>query len=170
MKVFALLLQVASDDLLKQPVRKRLMGLIRRNPGIHASEICRETGEAWGTVQYHLSLLQSNDMVMSMEAGRTRRFFPPDASTERLELVSMLEQGRRGEIARFILANPGMRQIDVCKAIEVSRKTFRSSLHGLLDAGLVDEQKGLQSNRYFPGAGLAPLLGERDEAPGMDFA
>ncbi len=167
MKVLALLLQVAPDRLMEQPVRKRLMGLIRRKPGIHASEICRETGEAWGTVQYHLSLLQRNEMVTSMEAGRTRRFYPPDATTARMEMVSLLEQGRRGEIARFILENPGLRQVDVCQAVSVSRKTFRSSMADLVDAGLVDEQKGLQANRYYPDSALVPLL--QDPEPALDM-
>lgn len=163
----ALLLQVGGDALLEQPVRNRLMRLIRRNPGIHASEMCRETGEAWGTVQYHLSLLQRNEMVMSMEAGRTKRFYPPDAAGARLEMVSLLDQGRRGEIARFILENPGMRQVDVCKAVSVSRKTFRASVADLVGAGLVAEHKGLQTNRYFPDDSLAPLL---EAPPAMDIA
>ncbi len=167
MNVLALLLQVSGDALLDQPVRKRLMGLIRRSPGIHASEICRETGEAWGTVQYHLSLLQNNEMVMSMEIGRTKRFYSPDAAGSRMEMIGMLSHGRRAEIARFILDNPGLRQVDVCKAVAVSRKTFRSSMAGLVDAGLVAEHKGLQTNRYFPDEALAPLL---DTGSGIDVA
>lgn len=146
------------DRLLRQPVRERLMRLIGRQPGIHASEICRETGEAWGTVQYHLGLLQDNALVSSLEAGRERRFFPQEMDPRRARLLGALHQGRREQIARYIQEHPGQRQVDVCKALSLSRKTFRASVSALIDAGLVQEQRGLQTNRYFPESGLADVL------------
>lgn len=164
MRPFALLLSALaasdSDSLLEQPVRKRLWGLIRRQPGIHASALCRESGEAWGTVQYHLSLLRKGDVITSLEAGRERRFFPNDVDERRAKMLSVLHQGRREEIARFIRAHPGMRQVDVCEGVNVSRKTFRASIQPLVDAGLVRERKGLQMNQYFPEERLAALLPE----------
>jgi len=47
----------------------------------------------------------------------------------------------------------------------VSRKTFRSSIRPLVEEGLVVERKGLQTNRYFPGETLEPLLAEPEEGP-----
>ncbi len=141
---------VAKPALLEQPVRRRLWDIILRKPGIHASELCRESGEAWGTVQYHLGLLRKNEMVQSMEAGRERRFFPQGVDEHKARMLTILNQGRREEIARFILEKPGTRQVDVCNSLGVSRKTFRSSIQPLVDAGLMTERKGLQTNRYFP--------------------
>lgn len=136
-------------DLLSQPVRKRLIGLIRKDPGIHASEICRSTGEAWGTVQYHLSLLQKSELVTSVDAGRERRFFPGGIEPEKARLLGILQGGRRQDIVSWIRENPGARQVDVCNALKVSRKTFRAAVSPLMEEGLVQEQKGLQTNRYF---------------------
>lgn len=150
------------DPLLEQPVRRRLWDLIRGRPGIHASQLCRESGEAWGTVQYHLGLLRKGDIVTSLEAGRERRFFPTGIDEQRARLLSLLDQGRRPEVARHILAHPGDRQVDVCERVKVSRKTFRSSVQPLLDQGLITERKGLQSNRYYPEAELAELLAAPD--------
>ncbi len=152
------------DELLQQPVRRRLWDLIRRSPGIHASQICRDSGEAWGTVQYHLSLLHKGDLVTSYESGRERRFFPSGIDEQKARMMATLTQGRREEIARFILENPGIRQVDVCDAVNVSRKTFRSSIQPLVDAGLVQERKGLQTNRYFPEEPLGGLLREDDQS------
>jgi predicted transcriptional regulator len=146
--------------LLEQPMRRRLLALIQTHPGIHASELCREAGEPWGTVQYHLSLLHKGAMVTAIDSGRERRFFPSETDPAKARLLALLTQGRRPEIANFIRANPGARQVDVCDALGISRKTFRNSVIPMMQEGLVAEKRGLQSNRYFPLAGLDPLLQE----------
>jgi predicted transcriptional regulator len=88
-------------------------------------------------------------LVQSVEAGRERRFFPEGVAESKMRLMTVLTQGRRGEIAQFIHSNPGARQVDICNALEVSRKTFRSSIQPMVEEGLVHEQKGLHNNRYF---------------------
>lgn len=136
--------------LLEQPLRRRLLDLIAQQPGIHASQLCRTSGEPWGTVQYHLSLLHKGEMVTSVEAGRERRFFPSEVDPHRAHLLALLHQGRRSEIASFIRDHPGSRQVDICEALGVSRKTFRSSVEPMVEEGLVHERRSLQDNRYFP--------------------
>lgn len=144
--------------LLTQPVRRRILDLIKRRPGIHASALCREAGEAWGTVQYHLALLGQGDLVTTVASGRERRYFAEGIDPDKARIMGVLSQGRRPEIARFIRDNPGSRQVDVCNGVSVSRKTFRASIAPLVDAGLVSERKGLQTNRYFPDQDLEGLL------------
>jgi predicted transcriptional regulator len=160
----AVLALVPDQDLLRQPVRRHLMGLIRRRPGIHASEICRESGEAWGTVQYHLSLLKTGELIQTVEAGRALRFFPQGEVDEVDRLTLIVGQGRRTDIAQYIRDNPGIRQVDVCNAVGVSRKTLRASVAVMMQAGLISERKGLQSNRYFPEAALETVLGPAGES------
>ncbi len=150
-----------SDEhhLLDQPLRRRLLDMIAEQPGIHASELCRTAGEPWGTVQYHLSLLHKGEMVTSVEAGRERRFFPSEVDPSKARLLALLHQGRRTEIASFIRDHPGSRQVDICDALDVSRKTFRSSVEPMVEEGLVNERRSLQDNRYFPQEGLVEILG-----------
>lgn len=148
------------NDLLHQPLRRRLVDLIWERPGIHASGLCRESGEPWGTVQYHLSLLDKGRLITSVEAGRERHFFPPETDPAHARLMALLNQGRRLEIAAFIREHPGIRQVDICDALDVSRKTFRSSIEPLVEEGLLHERKGLQSSRYFPQGRLDELMAE----------
>jgi predicted transcriptional regulator len=142
------------EDLLRQPMRKQLVNLIKTHPGIHTSELAREVDQPWGTVHYHLRLLRQADLVSTVDAGRERRFFPLGMDDTKARLLSLLHQGRRPDIARYIREHPGSRQVDICDALEVSRKTFRSSVGPLVDEGLVREQRGLNSHRYFPAADL----------------
>lgn len=144
--------------LAEQPVRKRLLGLIDQRPGIHASELAREMDESWGTVQYHLSLLRQADLVTTVEVGRECRFFNDGMDPSKARLLGLFHQGRRSEIAEFIHAHPGSRQVDICNALGVSRKTFRSSIRPLIEEGLVDEQRGLHANRYFAQDALDDVL------------
>ncbi|MEK6985152.1 MAG: winged helix-turn-helix transcriptional regulator [Candidatus Thermoplasmatota archaeon] len=154
--------------LAEQPMRARLLSLITENPGIHASRLARESGGPWGTVQYHLSLLGKGDLVQSVDTGRERRFFPASTEPRWARLLALLNQGRRPELARYIQANPGLRQVDICDALGVSRKTFRASIGPLVEEGLVHERKGLQTNRYFPEPGLAEAMGQVRDDPFPD--
>lgn len=157
-------------DLLAQPTRRRLIDLITGRPGIHASELCREAGAPWGTVQYHLALLHKGQLVRAVEAGRERRFFPSEMDPSRARLLALVSHGRRPEIARFIRDHPGTRQVDVCEALDVSRKTFRNCVHPMVAERLVHERRGLQDNRYFPLEGLDALLsGPPSTDSSMDF-
>ncbi|MHB8634487.1 MAG: winged helix-turn-helix transcriptional regulator [Thermoplasmatota archaeon] len=157
--------QTPPSEMANQPMRRRLLGLIGSHPGIHASELCREAGQPWGTVQYHLALLDRSQLVTSVASGRERRFFPADTSPARARLVALLSQGRRGEIAAFIRDHPGQRQVDICQALDLSRKTFRAALAPMVGEGLVKERKGLQTNRYFPEPPLAEVMaGEAPDA------
>lgn len=131
-------------------VRNRLLALIRDKPGSHASELARSTGDPWSTVQYHLDLLSKGDMVTTIDAGRTKRFFPAGTDERKARLMAIMNEGRRQEIVELIRSEPGLRQVDLCKEIEVSRKTFRNAIGPLVDEGLVHERRTLQDNRYFP--------------------
>jgi predicted transcriptional regulator len=144
------------EALLEQPLRRRLLDIIHDRPGVHASELCRQSGEPWGTVQYHLGLLRKTSLVTALEAGRERRLFPMGMDPARARLVSLLSHGRRGEIAHYIREHPGSRQVDICDAVDVTRKTFRLAVRPLVDEHLVAERRGLQSTRYYP----EPSLGE----------
>lgn len=150
--------RVTGPELLEQPMRRRLLQIIEEKPGIHASELCRASGEPWGTVQYHLSLLHKGELVTTVEAGRERRFFPHQVDLGRARLLAILHQGRRIEIATFIQGNPGARQVDICDALSLSRKTFRHAIEPLVEEGLVQERKGLSFNRYFPEQPLGQAL------------
>lgn len=144
--------------LLDQPVRRRLLDLIASRPGIHGSELSREAGQPWGTVHYHLSLLAKGELVHMLETGRERRYFLPGLEPDRARLLALMSQGRRPEVAHYIRSHPGTRQIDVCDALDVSRKTFRSAIQPLVAENLVQQRRGLQDTRYFPSDGLAQLL------------
>lgn len=146
------------DPLTQQPVRARLLRLIEDRPGLHASSLCRESGQPWGTVQYHLSLLEKADLVSTVETGRERHFFPPGTDARRARLLAVLGHGRRADVATFVREHPGCRQVDICEGTQLSRKTFRQNMPELLAEGLVQERLGAQSNRYYPGPELETVL------------
>lgn len=132
--------------------------MIEENPGLHASGLQREAGEPWGTVQYHLSLLEKAELVSTVDTGRERHFFPLGTDARRAKLVAMLGHGRTRDVALHIREHPGARQVDVCQATSMSRKTFRASIASLVGEGLVDERLGAQSSRYYPNETLDAIL------------
>lgn len=148
------------SDLLGQPMRRRLVDLISRRPGMHASELCREAGEPWGTIQYHLSLLHKGELVQSFEAGRERRFFASGIDPNRARLLALLNHGHRPELSQYIRDHPGARQVDVCDALDITRKSFRQAVRPMIAENLVQQRRTLQDSRYYPLEGLHSLLAE----------
>lgn len=71
--------------------RERLLDLIRRRPGLHKSALCAETGLAWGTVDYHLRLLERGNLVSRHCAGRTTRLFPSDLRQSQSLLAALAD-------------------------------------------------------------------------------
>ena len=61
---------------LSDPTRRRLLGLIGREPGLSTSELARriENMSRWGVMK-HLVVLEAADLIQSMPEGRNTRHF-----------------------------------------------------------------------------------------------
>jgi DNA-binding transcriptional ArsR family regulator len=91
---------------LAHPVRIQLLGLLRRDGAMTASEAARRLGESSGSTSYHLRQLARFDLVEESGTGRGREkpwratalftSWPDVPETEELELASQ-------EFARFVL-------------------------------------------------------------------
>lgn len=60
----------------EQPAtRDSIQSLIEDNPGIHFREIQRRLGLAVGQVEYHLYQLEKDNLIVSREDGKVKRYF-----------------------------------------------------------------------------------------------
>lgn len=145
--------------LLDQPMRRRMVEVIRSQPGIKISQLCKETDAGWGTVKYHLQLLKGAGLVVARAAGRDCLLFTSDYPARDLPVTEALRQGRARELATAILATPGASQKELCERIHMTRKIVRRYVGLLSAAGLVEERRDAQYQRYAPTQRLAEHVG-----------
>jgi len=149
---------------LEQPTRRRILDLIHSNPGIKISRLCQEAAAGWGTVKYHLHLLEKSGLVVSRTKGRDCLLFAHDYPIAALEVVEALRQGRAGTLAREIARTPGANQKQLCERVRLTRKIIRRYVELLAQADLVSEQRDAQYQRYYPRPRLVEHLGPEPQA------
>jgi len=148
-------------SLLEQPMRRRMMEIIKREPGIKISQLCRETTAGWGTIKYHLNLMRRAGLIVARNTGRDCLLFASDVPNEELGAHEALRRGRASHLARAIAETPGASQKELCERVHMTRKIIRRYVELLSQAGLVSEKREAQFQRYYPG----PALGRHLTAP-----
>lgn len=141
-----------------QKIRAAILDFLKRRPGASITEICRETGIAWGTAQHHLYLLRRAGLAASAPSGRTHRFFLPHIDERAQRVFGVLHNPGAQRLARRVVESPGLRQKDLCEQLGFTRKVFREHVNLLKDAGLVAEIMRPRVRLYVPLDGLRPLL------------
>lgn len=147
---FAGFAKLRKEDILDNRLRDQILHLIKAEPGIHASDIARRVEAGWGTIVYHLSVLERNKLVSSLVDGRHKRFFP----------IGIVDFSRRGQLAvlrndttktifEMIAQDPGIIQGDVAGRSNLSVPAAIWHLKRLEDAGLVGRAKEGRRVHYF---------------------
>jgi predicted transcriptional regulator len=147
-----------AENLHKHPLRKRILGLVEKSPGLSISDICEGTGRRWGTVKHHLHLLEAADLLKGVRRGRERNYFPPRTARGERERLALLRQDRASELAQAVLEEPGVVQRSLTRNLGVTRKVLRHHVERLKQAGLLEEVREAGTCRYFPTKALEEAL------------
>ena len=161
----------------RNPLRERLLDLIRRTPGVRLSTLWKTTQANRGTARYHLLMLERTQEVEARrEAKNLTRYFPKGCTPQELVLLSLLRRGRVLDVVKEILKQPGITQREITERLLLSRKVFRSYADLLLREELLREVREANQKRYFPTERLietfdrvdvgAPRDNEQKHAPG----
>lgn len=148
-----------SDEyVIGHPLRARLLEIVKRDPGPNISELCRLVGAKWGTVQYHLALLERAGLLSRISEGRDQRLFAGKAPSAEARQIAVLRRGRVEALVRAVLRRPGLRQRDLAETVSISRKVLRSYVDALTRCGLIQEVRESNSCLYYPTQSLQLIL------------
>lgn len=151
--------RLKQPDILDNDVRNNIYDIIRRNPGISARAVHRESEQSWGTVVYHLRQLERHHLVMSRTLGRTRNYYESQGNYRGMEIqLACLQSDRALALARAILAQPGITQEQLAQTTGLPQPTTSYYVRKLKQASLIDEQREGRYAKYLPHADLARYL------------
>jgi predicted transcriptional regulator len=140
-----------------QQTRARILSFLQTHPGARLRQLCRALAAPRSTTEYHLFTLVRGERVWITSRGRIKHYFcgPPPGQTVAGQLV--LQNRRPSEVFALIRSQPGIRQIEIRRRLDVSRKVLRGTLDSLIAHQLVVEEGGRRERHYAP-TGLAAGL------------
>lgn len=159
--------RIPPEALLLNPMRAAVLDLVRAEPGItflrlvHCIKSLPAFAESagYGAVLFHVQRLEDGGYVTTRRSGRARRHYANgwggDASID-----ALLRQGVGADLARLLLAEPGLSQYACWRRFEGAccRQTVRSALLRLEAYGLVVAGRDGSALTYVPTERLAAHL------------
>jgi DNA-binding MarR family transcriptional regulator len=151
--------RLSRDELLENEARQQLHELITEEPGLSTQELCDRIGAGWGNTVYHLQRLEQAGFVTSEKQGHHRRFYKNgDVEPDEIEALGVLKNDNASKIARYLVAEPGANQTDVCEALDISPSLAHKWISRLEEQDLVESEREWRSKHYEPDDRLATLV------------
>lgn len=134
------------EDALELDARRRIAEVVQATPGIHFSEVVRALDYAPTTVRYHLSVLEREGVLSSLEVGRYLRYYPREKgehlrrdalSGEEKRVLAMLRQRVPLAVAIELLVHGPTTHAPLAATVGVSPSTLTHHLQKMAAVGVV---------------------------------
>lgn len=140
----ALYSRITPDDALAHPQRARLYGLIRAGPA-HLRALQRTIGVGWGTLHYHLSVLERSRLILLEREGKHTFAI---AAGQRRDPGELAHRGAAARVLEAIATSSmSLTQNEIAEKLQISRQLASHHLSTLEAQGLV-EAVGARPRRY----------------------
>lgn len=121
--------------------RRKIYQLIERFPGIHFRELFRKLKISMGSFEYHLNILERNDLIyLDKEGHYTRYFAKGKLGEEDKKLATMLRNDRLRKMLFTLILNPGMSHKSLSKELGWPKSTTSFYLKKLFKNSVVEER------------------------------
>ena len=139
----------------------RIINHIKENPGCYLRQIKKNLRLSMGSIQYHLTKLEYDGIIISQMSGIHKHYFPIDVFKEHEKtIMTFLTQENTREIMMFIAEKRNPTQKDIANKLEISPPSVYWHLKRLLNANIIKEIKDGKYKRYI----LTPETGSLDIA------
>lgn len=133
------------EEVLDNEIRGMIRGYVLANPGDHFAAIRKALGLKNGTLAYHLTVLEKENIVKSMRDGKFRRFFPSEMRILETSFPSKIEE----MILEIIRDTPGITVKDIASVLGVSSPTASYHIGKLKEMDLVRAEREGMSVRHY---------------------
>ena len=108
--------------------------MIRGSPGIHLREIVRRLELPYGTAEYHLRVLEQEEIVRAVVEDNFRRYYPADFAFSDRAVLGILRKRPTRRIAVALLERGEMTHRDLAAAAGLKPSTLSYHLQRLESA------------------------------------
>ena len=129
------------DSPLELENRRQIYKLIEKFPGIHFRELFRKLSISMGSFEYHLQILEKNDLIyLQKEGGFTRYFVKGKLGEEDKELATMLRNDRLRKLLLTMILNPGISHKRLTSELSWPKSTISFYLKKLQNKNIIEER------------------------------
>lgn len=130
--------------------REEIFDLIRGEPGIHLSDVAKRLDCGWGTVLYHLSVLERTGYVTVVKEAGFKRYFPTgEYNYGSLRTLYALKGAPARTIYDAIRSNPGINGVGLAEKVGVRPASLARPVAQLVALGIVlKERRGREVKFY----------------------
>jgi len=123
-------------------MRRRVLELVRKFPGLHLREIQRQLDTSAMLAEYHLNILEKLSLITSVEEKNYRRFFPNSElprplSQEDKRALGLLRQEIPLGILLLLLERKELAHGQIADALHLRKSTLTYHLKLLQSVGIV---------------------------------
>jgi DNA-binding transcriptional ArsR family regulator len=150
--------RLKKEDILENPLRDDILHVVQTTPGISASELGRRLECGWGTLVYHITVLERMGLVSSAREGRHKRFFAQGRiNYSDKGAVGLLANPAARTILDAVRQSPGLIQKDLGEKLGLAPGTINWHVERLAAEGLLVKEEDGRSVRYYPSERLIEL-------------
>ena len=137
------------DVILENGRRKKIYGLIKKNPGLHFREIHRRLNIPSSSLEHHLSYMVRNRVIYSKKDGGYTRYFCEPLSKDEQKIISALRHKKLREIVAILNEAEEVKFHDLADFLQISPSILSYYLRYLMDKKIVARKKVGYENVYF---------------------
>jgi len=121
-----------------QSTRALILEAIEERPGINKSELRRRLGMAWGSIWYHLDVLERSLCIRVHRSGTDVHLFPLKIPRHEVDWLSVLRDATRRHIAEHLLLHPDTSARQLAKRYGIGVRHVRRQLARLREVALIE--------------------------------
>ena len=152
--------RIYQSNVLKNTNRDRIYGFVSSNPGTYPNEIIKETELNKGVVEYHLGMLEEQNMIISYKTRGRIHYFLNESTYGEKEKVALatLKNDKHRRIILEILNCEQITHETLAGRIGVSAPTINWHIRHLKEQGIVRTDTDGRYTAYSIDRGYSELL------------
>jgi predicted transcriptional regulator len=140
-------------EVLQNDVRQRIYAYLKERVGANLKQVTDDLALTTTNAIWHLRKLEESGLIHSKRFNGYKVFYPAEGGIEarRLSLgKTALQNGNAQEVFELVVAQPGIHQREIARALGVNHGTVRWHLKKLLHAELILETRRGKASAYEP--------------------
>lgn len=137
--------KIIRRNILDNSKRLQIYNFIEEHPGVYFRELVKRIGLNKGTAEYHVKMLETQNMIVSYKSKGKNRFFLNHSSynEEDKRVIAALKNDVHRKVILEILNSQCITQKNLAKKIGVSTPTISEHIKYLKEKGIVEtDRKG----------------------------
>lgn len=118
--------------------KEMILHIIEHFPGIRYKELMKISKLSYGSLSYHLRVLEKGGLVNVRRVNRVTRFFPVRIRDIELVVLELCRNRTRRHIINYLSDHESATVEELMRAIGISRSTISWHIRSLLSHNLLD--------------------------------